>query len=127
MGEHSGNKSKKTSRWERLRNLDVSFPEPEKPTLPAPVSRQPVQINDTAMETYPLLRVWLRDRNLQFKPVFGQRDVAEVIDKCDKTVRARTRKGQIPCHRWPWGEVYYTPQDIEDLLAGSEPTQKGAK
>jgi len=78
-----------------------------------------------ASDSYPLLRVWLRDRGLSFNPIYSQSDVAMIIGKSDKTVRSRTRKKQIRFHCWPWDEVYYTAQDLEDLLSSCESGKKG--
>jgi hypothetical protein len=75
---------------------------------------------------YPRLRTILRDRGLAFKPIFGQRDVAEILGKSDKTVRAWTRMGKIPCCYWPFGDPYFTPQNIEDFLSQCE-RRKAAK
>ena len=46
--------------------------------------------------------------------------MTEILGKSDKTVRAWTRKGKIPCCWWPSGDPYYTPKNIEDFLAHCE-------
>lgn len=120
-------KNRKLSRAERMRDLQIRFPEPKEPAPPATDAGQPEETVNVTTENYPRLRVWLRDRDLSFKPSFDQGDVALVICKSDKTVRSRTRKRQIPCHCWPWGEVYYTAQDLENLLASCESGRTGVK
>ncbi len=126
MSKDRSTKRPSVERWQHLQNLPVHFPEPSEPAS-APEFRASEHTAVVSSNEYPLLRVWLRDRDLPFKPVFDQGDVAMVIGKSDKTVRSRTRKRQIPFHRWPWGEVYYTAQDLEDLLASCEPGRGGVK
>lgn len=126
MSKDRSTKKLSVERWQHLQNLPVHFPEPSEPAS-TPESGPPEHTEVVASDGYPHLRVWMRDRDLPFKPVFDQGDVAMVIGKSDKTVRSRTRKRQIPFHCWPWGEVYYTAQDLEDLLASCEPGREGVK
>lgn len=129
MKNDRSTKKRPIKRWEHFQDLPVQFPAPLGPG-PTQESRPPTPTEHTdalASDGYPMLRVWLRDRGLSFKPTYSQCDVAMIIGKTDKTVRSRTRKKQIPFHCWPWGEMYYTPQDLEDLLSSCEPGKRGVK
>jgi hypothetical protein len=68
---------------------------------------------------YPQLRILLRDSGVAFKPRFSQAECAELFGKSTRTVRNWIRKAQVPFHLWPSGEPYFTPQDLEDILAGT--------
>jgi hypothetical protein len=123
MKKDRSNKKTPVKRWEHFRELRVHFPEPPEP-VQEQGTRPPEPYAPTVAITsgsYPMLRIWLRDRGLPFKPTYGQGAVAMIIGKSDKTVRSRTKRGQMPFHCWPWGEVYYTAQDLEDLLTGWQP------
>lgn len=106
--------------------LSFEFPEPTQSSMP---SMDPYRIESgagSATTDYPSLRRWLHERGIQFKPVFAQGDVAGIIGKTSRTVREWTRKSLMPCHYWPSGEVYYTAEDLENLLAdcGRRPTRR---
>lgn len=125
----STNKNRKRSRAERLQDYSPIFPEAKQPVPPL-VPEQVDQLQEPPVAIsvdYPRLRTLLRDRGLNFQPIFGQRDVAGILGKSDKTVRAWTRMGKLPCCGWPSGDPYYTPRNIEDFLARCERGGKGAK
>lgn len=116
------NKNRKWSRAERLQDYSPIFPEVKQPAPPM-VPEQFDQLQEphvTIPVDYPRLRAILRDRDLVFKPIFGQRDVAGILGKSDKTVRAWTRMGKLPCCWWPSEDPYYTPKNLEDFLARCE-------
>ncbi|MFP5210288.1 MAG: hypothetical protein ACLGRW_13445 [Acidobacteriota bacterium] len=112
------NQNRKRSRAERLQGYSPIFPEVEQPAPPlVPEQLDQLQGPSVAIPVdYPRLRTILRDRDLAFKPILGQRDVAGILGKSDKTVRAWTRMGKLPCCWWPSGDPYYTPRNLEDFL-----------
>jgi len=125
-GENAGEQipskpgKRKPSRAERLQGFSPTFPAEKKtPVVPDIPDEKPEPPMSIPVD-YPRLRTILRDRGLSFKPIFGQRGMTEILGKSDKTVRAWTRKGKIPCCWWPSGDPYYTPKNIEDFLAHCE-------
>lgn len=123
------NKNRKRSVSERLQGYSPIFPEVEQPAPPLiPEQLDQLQEPPVAIPVdYPRLRTILRDRGLTFQPIFGQRDVARILGKSDKTVRAWTSMSKLPCCWWPSGDPYYTPRNIEDFLTRCEHGGKATK
>jgi hypothetical protein len=95
--------------------------------MPPGIDPSPSEVAAVLVEpTYPTLRTWLRDRDLPFKPDYCLSDVAEMTSKGVRTVRNWVVRWNAPCHHWPSGEPYFTPQDIEDILTwGAWETKEG--
>lgn len=109
-------------RSEAIGSLSISLPK-ERTSPPAPeteAARPEPAAPAASSVDYPRLRTLLRDAGVEFKPIFSQRDVVEIIPKSDKTVRAWTKMGKIPSCHWPSGDPYYTPQNLEDFLLQCE-------
>lgn len=106
--------------WQSLKNRTIEFPDPAHSShVNDPLEEAPQLPRDD----YPLLRATLRNSGFQFKPYFYLRDLALITGRSSKTLQGWIRKGQLPCHYWPSGSRYHTPQDLEDLLNSTQRNQ----
>jgi hypothetical protein len=116
MTKDRATEKKTTERWERMRGLSVNFPKPtESPSL-AIDHESSEQAVSVGTPSYPVLRVWLHDRELPFKPIYSLGDVAVMVGKDVRTIRNWIVRWNAHCHYWPSGEPYFTPQDVEEIL-----------
>jgi hypothetical protein len=129
MDENIPRKKPKSKRYERMKELEIQFPEPE-PSSSLPETDAPadaVQGSGKEAEPYPNLRIRLRDMDRTFQPDYRPAEVAGIIRKTDRTVRAWISKKLVAFHTWPSGERYFTAQDLEELLAGAVRGNKEAE
>ena len=115
-------------RYERMKKLEIQFPEPAPSELPAEAfaPANVVKSSGQDAEPYPNLRIRLRDMELAFQADYRPVEVAKILRKTDRTVRAWISKELVAFHTWPSGERYFTPQDLEELLAGTAGSRKEA-
>jgi hypothetical protein len=120
MSTQTKRKHSQKPRWQEFQARTFMLPDADSAT--AAISKE-LPADKPCSETdpldYPHLRILLRDRELPFKPIFSQGDVAQIIGKSNRTVRNWISKNLTPFHVWPTGEPYFSPQDLEDLLAPS--------
>lgn len=121
MGEKENNhKPKKGKRWEQMRELDLQLPDAEPDPTPELVEEQTDKHTaETVSVDYPLLRILLRDSGYAFRVKYWQRETAGLLGTTPRTLRDWASKELIPHHREPGGKPYFSPQDIEDILAAS--------
>ena len=114
--------SRRKRRWEPLRTHDVVLPTSASEPLSSTRTDPPVGSNEPlfGFADYPRLRTLLRDLGLPFQATYLQRDVAETLNKNQRTIRDWSNHGKMSHHRWPSGGPYYTAQDLEDFLAACE-------
>jgi hypothetical protein len=107
----------KKLRWQAFQEGKFTFPNAGSaaPTVPdkSPSGKNCIEADHCS---YPQLRILLRDCGHVFKPSFKQREAAALFCKDARTVRYWIHRGQVPFHRWPSGEVYFSPQDLEVIL-----------
>ena len=122
-------KSSKKSRWSAFQGNEFILPDPESP--PAAVVTKGLASTvvrpDASSGDYPQLRIRLRDREQDFQADFARRDVATLFGKSEKTINNWIARGQVSFHRWPSGELYFTPQDLEDIITGGRQLAGGSQ
>jgi hypothetical protein len=115
-------------RWEALQGRSLILPIADSLSANVP-DESPSDQPSTQVDVidYPRLRILLRDSGLSFRPVFCQKNAAELFGKSTRTIRNWIYTKQVPFHRWPSGDPYFSPQDLEDILTGSVDIQERSR
>jgi hypothetical protein len=110
-------KNSRKPRWEASQGSTFTLPDAGSAT--ATVSKESPS-DELCAEAGPFnyrqLRILLRDCGQVFRPVFTRGEAAALFCKSARTIRNWIYKGQVPFHRWPSGESYFSPQDLEHIL-----------
>jgi hypothetical protein len=115
-------------RWEAIQGSTFTLPDAGSATTTVSKESPSGKLCDEpGPSSYPQLRILLRDCGQVFRPSFKQLEAASLFRKDPRTVRIWIHKGQVPFHRWPSGERYFSPQDIEDILMDGMQIADGAK
>lgn len=115
-------------RWKAFQRGTFTLPDAGSATATAPnESPSDEQCDEPNPSSYPQLRILLRDCGQVFRPSFKQREAAALFCKDARTVRYWIHKGQVPFHRWPSGEPYFSPQDLEVILGFGKQIVDGTK
>jgi hypothetical protein len=123
-------KSSKKSRWKDFESSTFIPPDPETPAATIISNESPSAeecLEAAGSISYPRLRIHLRDCEKAFRPIFAQGDAAAIFGKNSRTIRNWIYRGQVPFHRWPSGEPYFSPQDLEDIITGGTQIVDGSK
>ncbi len=112
-------KPRKAPRWESLKSLDVVLPEVDSTSTELVIAPSEVIPPEPVSMDYPLLRILLRDKGYPFRTKYRPLEAAALLDTTDRTLRNWTSKKLVPFHCEPGGTPYFSPQDIEDILAAS--------
>lgn len=75
-------------------------------------------MNDPQMTSYPRLEAILSMKNLPLKPIYSNRDLAEIFGVSVKTIQNRVVTGELHPRNLP-GRAKYLAQDVEDYIESS--------
>jgi transposase len=75
-------------------------------------------MNDPQMTRYPRLEAILSMKNLPLKPMYSNRDVAEIFGVTIKTIQNYVAAGKLHPRDLP-GRAKYLAQDLEDYIESS--------
>ena len=75
-------------------------------------------MNDPQMTRYPRLEAILSMKKLPLKPMYSNRDIAEIFGVSIKTIQNYVAAGELPPRNLP-GRGKYLTQDIEDYIESS--------
>jgi hypothetical protein len=73
----------------------------------------------TATAKYPLLEAVLAIQKMQLKPMYSNRDVAQIFDVCVRAIQNWISAGRLVPRDLP-GRWKFFPQDLEDFLRTSK-------
>jgi hypothetical protein len=76
-------------------------------------------MNDSDAPKYPLLAAILAIQNLPLKPMYTNRDVAQLFDVCVRAIQNWISAGRLIPRDLP-GRWKFFPQDLEDFLRSSQ-------
>jgi hypothetical protein len=75
-------------------------------------------MNDSDAPKYPLLAAILAIQNVPLKPMYTNRDVAQIFEVCVRVIQNRISAGRLTPRDLP-GRWKFFPQDLEDFLRKS--------
>ena len=75
-------------------------------------------INNSDSPKYPLLEAILADQDLPLKPMYTNRDVAQIFTVCVRAIQNWIAAGRLIPRDLP-GRWKFLPQDLEDFLRSS--------
>lgn len=75
-------------------------------------------MNNSETAKYPLLESVLAIQNLPLKPMYTNRDVAEIFQVCVRAIQNWITAGRLTPRDLP-GRWKFFPQDLEDFLSTS--------